>query len=153
MPMNWYICPYDNDLRSDGSLAARTPAMYRYIPVEPNPDGSHWEEVEVLGNHIIVKVDAPVAVHATIRGDSDFLAIPDDLSDITTVLRTVLTALGYTSAEIDTIGTTRESFFTMLQAHGRSQIKRNIANTGIDVLAGRKSYVGTPITDLDARMR
>lgn len=99
---SWYVCPYD--VTTHGGLVARVPAIKRHIPVVPGPLGENWDEAEILGNHVVVKVEAPAEVHALIRADTDFRRIPLDMATIPTgarvALRTYLTGLGYTLAEV-----------------------------------------------------
>lgn len=99
----WYVCPYDSTVHPTGG-PARAAAIKRYIPAVPGPGGENWDEAEILGNHVVVKVRADDTLHTTILADSDFFEIPVDVPSIPsgrrTALRIRLLALGYVTGEV-----------------------------------------------------
>lgn len=146
----WYVCPYDVTKDPDGVL--RTPAMHRYIPRVPNADGSNWDEAEILGNHIVVKVEAPLAVHATIQADPDFLVVPTGTipANRQAVVKTKLLALGYTDAEITATQWIAAELLARLTV-AVSSIQKNAAGDGVDVLPGRRPSPKT-VAQINARL-
>ena len=101
----WYLCPYD--ITTVGTRTFRTPAISRFIPSVPNADSANWDEAEILGNHVVVKVFAPDATHTLIQAEPDFFLIPVGISvpnPQRNAVRTKLNALGYTDTEINGTG-------------------------------------------------
>ena len=139
MPIRWYVCPYDRVSRRDGGIGRRC-AMARHIPVIPNALGARWREIEILGNHCIVKVDAPLALLTTISADSDFREIPVG----TTVpagqraaVQARLEALGYTAGEITGTGWIVTALRTLI-AGVRHEIQERPDQTGFIVTTVRR---------------
>ena len=86
-------------------MPLREPAITRHVPAENPATGLRWRYIEILGNHALVAVDVPQAVHDRIAVDTDFHPIPTGAKTITdlTIQQRVLNklqALGYTKAEI-----------------------------------------------------
>lgn len=105
MAIGWYIIPYKRDPVSPNG---RYPAIDDYT-AEIESYGGYWSETEVLGNHCIVKVRAPVAVLNALAAVDGFQRLPKDrlddpLSDLSIQalrkIRDMLEALGYPLAEI-----------------------------------------------------
>ncbi len=106
MPQAWFICPYDHTTTPTGQ-PGRAPGMKRYIPATPGPEGERWDEAECLGNHCIVKVDAPLPVLEDIRDEiptNGFMEVPTSQGTIPALLRPALQvyliARGYTLEEV-----------------------------------------------------
>lgn len=103
--IQWYICSYASRFDSAVGELERFCMMQRYIPTVPNVDGADFDEVEIVGNHTLVKVNAPLALHSLIAVDPDFLFLPTGAAVIPQLVRTPirdkLTALGYDLADID----------------------------------------------------
>ena len=105
MALAFYLVPY--------ALRIGTDRPTRYCQMDDftsqiTADGGTWSEVEVLGNHAIVKVRASAATHVLI--DAQFQRIPvsrldDPLNTLTTnqllALRNKVVALGYSLPEIN----------------------------------------------------
>ncbi len=144
----WYLAPYDTERRARG--ISRVPAMARHIPTVPNADGADWEETEILGNHILVKVSAPDALHTRIGADNDFLSIN---AASTPTIHAKLLALGYAQAELDTVAPwTLTNLLEMLANSGRSRFALNAARDGLQQLPGRQAQ-SKSLSDIDQRIR
>ena len=149
MEIRWYLCPYDV-MPFRESAIVRRPAIARYIPVVPNLDGSNWDEVEIMGNHIIVKVDAPASVHTLIASDPDFLVIPSTLPlGVRPLLQNKLLSLGYTQSEIDSVEWNIPMLLALLSTVV-SNWRVNAARNGITLLPGRKTAPKT-VADIQER--
>ncbi len=134
MVIEYYLCPYDIEIR--GSLH-RTPAMYRYIPVIPNPDGFKWSEIEIIGNHCMVKVDCSESMHLQMQADVDFMILPE----VFTIpemdrLKGKLGLIGYEPVEIQSV-TNLRTLLDMLVTGGRKIVKANGTKTDIEIVPGR----------------
>jgi hypothetical protein len=110
MALAWYICGYKVIESKPGVLNLRYCAMDDFTP-RIVADGGAWSESEVLGGYAVVKVRAAAATLTTIGGTTGFTRIPNNWVVLTTTLgsltsgqRTTLlnliTAIGYTPAEI-----------------------------------------------------
>lgn len=149
MPIVWYLCPYD--VTAPLGRVTRTPAISRYIPTFPDPQGSVWDEAEILGNHCVVKVDAPLAVHTTIQADPDFFVLPTTIpANRRNVISTKLQALGYTSAEVTRANWDVAALLDLLTT-ASTLFQRNAAGDGIDVLPGRRAPHKT-VAQINARL-
>lgn len=103
MPVAWFLVPYKRIVGS--------PRPARYCAMDDfTSQVNGWSETEVLGQHAIVKVNATNAVLTTIAGTAGFQRIPvalldDPLSSLSVAqrnaIRTKITSLGYTVAELD----------------------------------------------------
>ena len=140
MPVAWYVCPYDTVTSPTGGVG-RSSAIRRYIPSVPNPDGSNWDEAEVVGNSVVVKVSALAAVHVTISADPDFLSIPTDMATVPAALRvgirTRLNTLGYTDTEINGTGWSVTQLLALLTT-AASVVTRKADNTGFEWTGARR---------------
>ena len=137
----WYICPYDLTFFSSGRTL-RTPAISRHIPAVPNPDTADWDEAEILGNHILVKVFAPAAQHAVIQADPDFLRIPGGVSVpllLRPLVQSKLEALGYTTAEITETNFLVLELLRMLTTACHTVLGRTATNDGLRLGVRRPS--------------
>lgn len=152
MPIIWYLCPYDVTKEALGVV--RRPAISRYIPTFPDPNGSVWDEAETLGNALVVKVSAPDPVHATIQADPDFVVIPHLDATIPlaqrATLRVRLIALGFSNDELEATGWAATALLARLTS-ARTVFQRNAAGNGIDILPGRRTP-GKTVTDIDRRL-
>jgi len=117
---SWYVCPYDT-VAGPGGAVGRSPAIKRYIPSvppSPGPTDPTWDEAEILGNYLVVKVNAPAALHSTIRADADFRHVP--LGEALIPVgerpgwRSYLTAVGYTLTEVNGSGWTGTGLLRLL---------------------------------------
>lgn len=118
MSIRWYICPYDIVVEPD--MTYRRCAMDRYLQqTEALPS---WEEVEILSNHTLVKLDASAAIHAMIQADGDFQVLDNPNSQTVTDL---LQKLGYTRGEQDKKRTSLDELLDTLQAAGRNLIRKD----------------------------
>lgn len=143
MPVRWYICPYDTV--PHGPHIGRRCAMHRHIPVVPNATGARWRELEILGNHCLVKVDASLATITVIDADPDFREIPTG----TTVpparraaVQTKLEALGYTAAEITGTGWAVAALRTLL-ASVRHIVTERPDHSGFQITPIRRAPPGS----------
>ena len=119
MPVAWFLCPYIRIIRPNHPAKyMRGPAINRYIQAVQEAGGKlAWNEV--LGNHAVVKVRAPLTILQQISADPDITRMPKDvldtpLSDLTNAqkiaIRNKIVSLGYNIQEIrdrlgDDIGT------------------------------------------------
>lgn len=150
MPVIWFICPYD--VRVEKRRLQRSPSIRRYIPTHPRPDGAEWSEVEILGNHILVKVSAPQRLLNRVSADPDFTELPDPIPVTSrTGITNILLALGYTQTEIDD---TRWVVPTLLRvlASKRSPFRVNATRSGLELLPGIR-VPGNTIDNIEARVR
>ena len=106
MAVGWFIAPYVRRPHPD--------RVIRYCVIDDltaaiAASGGAWAEVEVLGQHAIVKVRASNAVLTQVAGLTGVQRIPvarldDQLSSLTNAqknaIRNKVTALGYTLAEL-----------------------------------------------------
>lgn len=120
----WYIAPYDIEVRNE--KITRTPAMYRYIPQVPNAEGSDWTEMEILGNHIIVKVYALESTHSIIESDPDFILFSDQQN-----FKDKLISLGYTDTIIEQTGYDTSLLMDLFISKGRNKFGKNEKGDGI----------------------
>ena len=131
MPVRWYVCPYDTVTHL--GTVGRRPAVARHIPSIPNPEGALWDEAEILGNSIVVKVSAPAATLLLIDADVDFLNIPVDQPQIASNLRATirgrLLALGYLLAEVSDTNYVATALLQLLTT-GVSNVQVNGTGTG-----------------------
>lgn len=154
MSIAWYICPYDTVIRDeDEEGIIRRPGMSRYIPRVPNADGADWYESEILGNHILVKVSAPTALHVAIQADSNFIEIPvgrDVSVGSRLALNVKLKTLGYTQQEIDDTGWETKELLELLLSV-RSAVRLNIQKDGFQWTSERQAG-GSSLVKIDARI-
>ena len=137
--MAWVICPYDTSQRRGLGKFSRIPSMRRYIRTSPRPDGAVWSEVEILGNHILVKVSAPTSLIDTIIADVDFLEIPARIQGrVRSEIRTKLNTLGYSDAELDATGWDQSALLRHLAITGRNNVVKNEAGDGLEILSTRR---------------
>lgn len=135
--IRWYIAPFDVML--EGGDLTRTPGISRYIPTVPNPQGADFDEAEILGNHIVVKVNAPTALQDVIQADPDFVVIPATAATIPTAdraaIRAKLLALGYILKEINDANWLTANLFRLLTSAVHQIIPSadglSLVNTGI----------------------
>jgi len=118
-----YICPYDMEVRN--GRITRTPSIYRYMPSEV-VGVKEWQEVEILGNNIIVKVRAEQTEHDKINADADFTAIEDIPID---TLKTILTSFGYNSSDLT--GTVKDMI--NFSCGFKNKMAVNTAKDGLDI--------------------
>jgi hypothetical protein len=148
MAISWYLCPYDMIVAPDGGRG-RSCAMRRHILAVIL--GSSWDELEIMGNHTLVKVDAPLAIHTLIRADADFTEIPNPIpGGRQAALRTKLVSLGYTDAEVTATGFSFDAVLALL-ASTRSNIQMSADQQTIVVVAGRRTASKT-LTDINQRL-
>lgn len=144
----WYLCSYDTKVEilvKDNvphDTILRVCAITRYIPAIPNPEGFTWNEVEILGNHTLVDVDADEAMHARLAADPDFTPVPDTLEGTDrTRVRDRLEALGYTRQELTAtqwdLAALRETLTAVASPITKSEDGRSVV-----VLPGRRSKRG-----------
>lgn len=163
MLFEWYVCPYDvfkpGDVNPNDPDSAvfkfltRVPAIARYIPVVPNADGANWDEAEILRNWIVVKVQAPGALHAQIQADADFIHVPRDVSippNLRNKIKKVLGVLGYTDQEISDTGWVTTQLLALLTT-ARSNWRKNATGNGIDLLLGRR-VTAKLVSDIEKRL-
>jgi hypothetical protein len=135
----WYLCPYDQTLRS--GYVVRKPAVTRYIGPVPNADHATFSATEILGNHVLAIVDAPDTVHAKMAADTDFtvLPLPDAKADVSkSGVQAKLQSLGYTAQEIAAAGTDLKALYNLLTSVV-SPLTLNAAKDGLVVSAGRQA--------------
>lgn len=101
--MAWFIVPYR--LRQRGERVIRYCAMDDYTRAIHAEKGA-WDEIEIVGNQALVKVEAPTAVLNQIRRDLDFFEIINNLQDADpdtlNSIREKMQSLGYSDKEIQT---------------------------------------------------
>lgn len=101
--MAWFIVPYR--LRQRGERTIRYCAMDDYTRAIQAEKGA-WDEIEIVGNMALVKVDAPTPVLNQIRRDPDFFEIVNNLQDADrdtlNGIREKMQSLGYSEKEIQT---------------------------------------------------
>lgn len=68
----WYLTKYDVAEGVIGPM--RTPAIYRYFPVERTD--VVWSAIEGVNGGCLVQVYADDVHHAVLAGDPDFVEIP-----------------------------------------------------------------------------
>ncbi len=152
MPTRWYICPYDApEFPPPRTGRFRRCAMYRFIPRMPNVVFAVWHELEILGNHCLVKVRAPQLVLDQIEADPDFRQIPR-LATIPggsrPAIRTRLNALGYTDAEITATGWSLAALLALL-ASVRSRVRRRLDGLGFEVFTTDRLPPARPLADVE----
>jgi len=123
MITKYYICPYDVEMRY-GPI--RTNSMVRHIPYQIL-GVSTWEEVEILNNHLIVKVRADTGIHDKIKSDIDFTSI-EDIS--ITAFKTKLIDFGYASDDLN--GTMKEIIDSACLY--KSRVSFNTVKNKMDIL-------------------
>lgn len=138
MSIFWVLCPYDI-IADPGFGRYRQSAMMRYLPTQ-EPGRPHWEEVEVLGNHTLVKVNASDAIHAQIGADPDFLDVE---SASPTEVRTTLLELGYTPAEAARAIRNFRELLDTLGAAGRNHVVNG------DVVRPERKPLGRSMKDIE----
>ena len=153
MPVRYYLCPYDTVPRPGiaGQIMRRC-AMARHIPRIPNPAGAVWEEVEILGNHCLVRVRANAAGLSLIDADPDFREIPSDVPVIPIARRpaiqTRLESLGYASGEIlATSWNTRQLLIAISAVCSEVRQRGDLA--GYDITPGVRRPAPRRLRDLD----
>jgi hypothetical protein len=106
MPVGWFLVPYKR--RPDVFRVVRYVAIDDLTPAII-ADGGVWSEVEVLGQHAIVKVRAASGTLQDVANLAGVQRIPvarldDSLSSLTnqqkTAIRNKVTSLGYSIAEL-----------------------------------------------------
>jgi hypothetical protein len=106
MPVGWFLVPYKR--RPDVFRVVRYVAIDDLTPAII-ADGGVWSEVEVLGQHAIVKVRAASGTLQDVANLAGVQRIPvarldDSLSSLTnqqkTAIRNKVTSLGYSLAEL-----------------------------------------------------
>jgi hypothetical protein len=126
--VSWWLAPY---VRADEfGRHIRACKIVQYWP-QIQADGGTFREVEVLGNHCLVKVRSSAATIQLLADDADFRRLPKDalsmpLSDLNnqqkTRLRNVVLSLGYTTQEL------QERFPNDLSTYTLGDVARFIAS-------------------------
>lgn len=130
----WYLCPYDTRPHPDPRLGiVRVPAITRYIPTVQAGQPAPWEETEVLGNHVLVRVETDAAQHALIAADPDFTFLPETPTyEEREAMKNALRRLGYRGQELAASEGSRTAFFRLL-ASEVSEITVNARKTAFVV--------------------
>jgi hypothetical protein len=138
MSVHWYLAPYDV-VDSPDLGRYRQCSMMRYLPTE-EPGRPHWTEVEVLGNHTLVKVNVSDAIHAEIASDPDFL---DVVSASPAQVRDKLLELGYSMAESARASQNFRELLATLEAAGRNRV------VNLDDVRPERKPLGRSMKDLE----
>jgi hypothetical protein len=140
MLTRFYLCPYDTVNRRGGQIGRRC-AMARHVPRIPNADGAVWDEAEILGNHCLVKLTAPPALHRAVEDDPDFVHIPTDRPTITGEVRNVilarLLALGYRATEVSQTQWGVRPLLGLINS-AASEVRENATRTGFTWTAAQR---------------
>jgi hypothetical protein len=154
MEIAWFIVPYKRRL---GTVhPTRYCAMDDYSEWIINIDGGNWVEIEVLGNHAVVKVKAEKSTLDLIAGIDGFIRFPvkllnDPLNSLSQVQKTVinnkLQLLGYSTQEIkDKLGSniSSKTLGDLLKFIATKRLKpRYDRNTDTIVCDGIEQIVGS----------
>jgi hypothetical protein len=136
MAIGWFLCPYDILVR-DGYVL-RMPRIAQFAPVNPNPNGEMWKEVETLKNMCVVKVRSTNARLTALNNQDGFIRLPETISDaVRTIIKNRLLDMGFTLEELRKIQSLRD--FLELLASSRSRIVFNDFHDGIVILPERRA--------------
>lgn len=147
----WYLCPYD--IVIEGGVV-RVLAIARYITGVPNPDNARWSAAESLGNHGVVKVFAPDALHSQIQSDPDFMLLDHGRLDIApnkrVAVKTSLKTLGFTDKEVNDTEFIVTNLLNLCVT-ARTAFTLNTDRTGI-VLKSERWPSGKTIADIEREL-
>jgi hypothetical protein len=127
---------------------ARPEGVYRVLPIEefipfiPNPQGFTWSASEIMGNYVLIKVNASDALQSQIAADARFTALPNRLMTATvpsnrrTAIRNKLVSLGYTATEVNGTNWNVEALLTLLTS-GASPVEVDDTGRNVRIKPGR----------------
>lgn len=158
----WFICPYKR--RVNTRFPSRYCAMDDFTQQIIYKDGGKWSEIEVLGNHAIVKVLAEEDTISTISSTDGFNRIPkdnlnDSLSDLKTnqkdFLKNKIQSLGYSLQELqDKFGNDLGSYTLkdVLKFIAKRRLKPRYDSELDEIICDGEEQVTGSVDDLDKRI-
>ncbi|KKM55238.1 hypothetical protein LCGC14_1552800 [marine sediment metagenome] len=123
--IGWYLVEYT--VRKDGRGILRERPFDEFIQA---PD--FFEEMEILDNWMIARVDAIQATHDAISADARFTEVPETLSvDQLARMRMFMVVRGYGVLEVGAVTNSRDALLGVLENVGRSDLMPNIDRTDL----------------------
>ncbi len=162
---HWYIAPMLTarlERAGNSPHAALYCGMKKFIPshypendVDPakrgvNDRGEKWDEVEILGNHTLVLVQAQEDTHTAIRADNRFAVLPTDWNPSNRdALLPKLRALGY--ADDESVAPNISQLLRRL-AIARSEIRKNASQDDFEVVGTKRLPPSKTVDDVERRV-